>query len=163
MGNLIIKKRKIVFVLDSSLISQYADLNASIETGGILFGFKVKDKEEYVITECTFPQEKDIATAFSFQRLDDKHFVILKEKWLADNTTFYFGDWHFHPTETAVPSWQDKMSFYDLCVQAKTSSKYMVNIITAKNEMYIAIFNRKKKKLFCQFKYLFKGEILYEI
>ena len=155
MENLIIKKDELVIVIDSKVLCDFISINSSNETGGVLYGFKVKDMEEYIISGCTFPQENDIRTYSTFQRIDSKHFKIVNDFWKDDKCTMYFGDWHFHPVDYVYPSKQDHDSFEMLCKKTKTSSKYIINIIVSKKELRLFVFLKKGSKQILEQKYLF--------
>lgn len=133
-------------------------LNGNQESGGVLFGFKVNEKEEYVICGWTLPQEKDSFSTASFSRNDEKHFDLIKEIWKEDKTTMYFGDWHFHPVDIVIPSNQDFSSFIKICKKSKTSSKHIINIIAAKKELVMFVYNKKRKTKLFEYRFKYEGD-----
>lgn len=158
MENLIINKDQLVIVIDSKLLCDFLSIESNCESGGVLYGFKVKDKEEYIISGCTFPQIKDLSTYTTFQRNDSKHFKIVNDFWKENKYIMYFGDWHFHPVDYVYPSKQDYVSFNKICHKAHTSSKYIFNIIVSKKELHLFVFLKNSKKQVFNQKYLIGGE-----
>lgn len=159
VGNLIIEKDKKTFVVDEKVILDLKNIDSNLETGGVLYGYKVRDKEEYIVLGCTFSQPTDIKTNYTFQRNDPNHFKIINDIWKHDNATMYYGDWHFHPVNIVSPSSQDLKSFIKICEKNNTSSKYIINIITARKELRIYIYDKRKKKIFVEYNYQFGGDI----
>ena len=134
-----------VIVLKGDVLDYFATLKGVQETGGVLYGFKISGREEYVISGWTTPQSEDVFSPCSFFRKDKRHFDLIKKLWSKDGTTMYFGDWHFHPVNKVVPSQQDYSSFAKVCKESKTSSKYIVNIIVAKQELVVFVYDKKRK------------------
>ena len=44
VGNLIIEKDKKTFVVDEKVILDLKNIESNLETGGVLYGYKVRDK-----------------------------------------------------------------------------------------------------------------------
>ena len=161
MENLTISQEGIVIVLDCEVLEFFMTLNSEHESGGVLYGSKVNEKEEYVVSGWTLPQKNDTFSAVSFCRNDKKHFDLINKKWRDDKTTMYFGDWHFHPVNDVAPSNQDYSSFVKICKESKTSSRYMINIIAAKQELIIFVYHKKRMTKLFEYRYKY-GEEHYE-
>lgn len=80
-----------------------------LEAGGILLGKRYQDREEYIVSDISEPNERDIRSRFSFVR--DKHNAqrIINQLWAESNGIInYLGEWHTHPEYRATPSQVDK-------------------------------------------------------
>ena len=128
--NVIINFKLGVVIIEKDVLSSLK-ININKETGGVLYGFKLKENNEYVICGCTKKQNDDESSEYSFYRKDKKHFEIIKQLWLKDKTIMYLGDWHYHPAKYVNASNTDYESFKENCLSSKTNSKYMFNIITS--------------------------------
>ena len=159
MEHIIIKNNDMVLIIKSTVIFNLMN-KGEIETGGILYGYKVSGREEYIITGNTPKQKKDICGKNYFLRKDKRHFIILKELWKKDKSIMYFGDWHYHPTNNVFASNDDLHTFSKLCTSCKTNSKYIINIIASRNEFEVFIYHKEtvKCQLSKKIKFLFQKE-----
>ncbi len=68
--------------------------------------------EHFEITAVTYPGPKDVATPYSFSRLDKRHAEDIQSAW-ESNEKFVtlIGDWHSHPTGNGAPSSKDRRSW----------------------------------------------------
>lgn len=141
--DIIISLKNVSVLIDKSVINNaISSQRLDTEVGGICFGYKLSDIEEYRIQGFTLPMEKDVRTKTFFKRQDNKHFALIKEKWDKDNTTMYLGDWHAHPVKKAFPSFQDKKTWKKLAKKSKTSANILIYFIISFDELYITIYNR---------------------
>lgn len=147
MENVIVKIENITIIISENvLISLKKESVGKIETGGTLFGFKLKDRNEYIISGVTFFQPKDKKFNFGFERNDERHFEIINDMWKKDGSTMFLGDWHYHPTNEVSPSKRDLLTFNDLSESSFSSSKILCNIITCNDYFVIYVIEKKSRK-----------------
>lgn len=118
-----------------------------LETGGILYGFKIKEKEEYIISGFTKKQDLDKVSKCSYNRLDPMHFILIKEYWKNDKSIMYLGDWHYHPVNYIVPSQTDYQTFENISKESVTSSKYLFYIIISEDEFGLYVYEKRSGTL----------------
>lgn len=146
---LIIKNDEISIILDINLISNlYRNLSDKNENGGVLYGYKLSEIEEYRICGFTCPFKKDIISSYTYHRLDQRHIKYIKDIWIKDKTTMYLGDWHSHPSEISIPSKTDENTWRKISVNSKTNSAILIFIIVSFKEMKIIVYNKNEEVLF---------------
>ena len=150
MENIVLKSKKISIVIVGTVLEKIlANIkNKVLETGGILYGFKIKENDEYIISGITEQQEIDKATCCSYNRLDPNHLKIVNNLWKEDKTIRYLGDWHYHPIDFVLPSSTDYQTFKRNTKESKTDSKFLFYIIAGKQELKLFIYTKKCEKLF---------------
>lgn len=136
-----------VLFIENNVIDYFESINQAAETGGILIGYKLFERNEYVLSAYTKQQMDDNARFCDFERNSSKHFEILKSMWKENESLMYFGDWHFHPVDYVSPSSTDLKTFKKLCKNSVTSSKYMIFIIVAKKQFRVFIYDKKSARL----------------
>ena len=79
------------------------------EAGGILLGKQVQNRNEYIISDVSVPNNKDIRRRFSFVRNKDAAQCIINRWWWeTKGVVNYLGEWHTHPELCPVPSQVDR-------------------------------------------------------
>lgn len=119
------------------------------ENGGVLFGYKIRDKEEYIISDFTEPFSKDIRKYAYFERKDPLHMKTINDLWIVDKKVMYFGDWHSHPIGKAIPSNTDLESWKKISRNAETSSNILIFILLAPDNQKIWLYNKKGETICC--------------
>ena len=144
MGNSVIKFNKLAFVFPFDNLASifYESKLLSHETGGVIYGFKIKDNNEYIISGFTDSQPGDQFDYSTFCRKDKIHFDIINEIRKNDFSIMYFGDWHFHPSNNSSPSKTDTKTFSKICQEVTTSSKYLVFIVFCRIDCTIIIYSK---------------------
>ncbi len=150
--NVLISFLNNVLVIDSDVLTDIKCIDDKIENGGVLYGFKILDKNEYVLNGKTYRQEDDSASICNFERKSEFHLNKINEIWRKDNSTMYLGDWHYHPVDYAYPSQTDYRSFENVCKQCRSSSEFLFFIISAHKEFVVYIYEKKKSKLITTYK-----------
>ncbi|MCH5171565.1 MAG: Mov34/MPN/PAD-1 family protein [Erysipelotrichales bacterium] len=157
MENVVITYKRLSIVIKTDVIkSLFKVTNSHLESGGILYGFKIKEKNEYIISGITNQQYFDRVTSTSYSRLDPNHIEIVNSIWKCDNTTMYLGDWHFHPSDYVFPSSTDYNTFKNNSVKCKTSSKYLFYLIVGKKEIALYICEKEDGAIINSQKIYFK-------
>lgn len=148
MENIVLTNKNISIVIKGKVLEKIlANIkNRSLETGGILYGFKIKEKDEYILSGITEQQELDQVTCCSFNRLDSNHLKIVHNLWKEDKSIMYLGDWHYHPVDSVNPSGTDYQSFKRNTNESKTDSKFLFYIIVGKKEFELFIYEKKYAK-----------------
>jgi len=78
------------------------------ESGGVLIGSQVIDKQDYILNIITVPQRNDIRKRYKYFRNKKYHQDIIDNIWLSSNgLSNYIGEWHTHPQELPEPSAKD--------------------------------------------------------
>lgn len=78
------------------------------ERGGILAGYYNSSGNCLVISDITFPQDKDICSHFRFLRKSQGHQDIMDDLWeQSEHRKSYLGEWHTHNQQYPVPSHVD--------------------------------------------------------
>ncbi len=97
------------------------------ETGGFLIGFRRGEHVE--VTDATFQGAADLASRFSFERVDPAHGQQVVRVWQASSGyCSLIGDWHSHPFGPAEPSSLDKAAWKRL---ARDTNGMIVGLIEA--------------------------------
>ena len=80
-----------------------------MEAGGILLGKRYQKREEYIISDISELDERDIRSRFAFVRSKHSAQRIINQLWAESNGIInYLGEWHTHPEYRATPSQVDK-------------------------------------------------------
>lgn len=147
--NIILTNKKISIVIEGKVLEEILIniKNKVLETGGILYGFKLKENEEYILFGITEQQEIDKATYCSYNRLDPNHLNIVNNLWKENKAIRYLGDWHYHPVEFINPSSIDYQTFKKNTKESRTDSKFLFYIIVGKQEFKLFIYEKKSAKL----------------
>ena len=161
MENVIVKIENITIIISENVVECLKKESiGNMETGGTVFGFKLKYHNEFIISGITLIQSEDKRTKFSFERKDEKHFEIINEVWKKDKSIMYIGDWHYHPSNDVYPSKRDFETFNDLRKCSFTSSKIFCNIITCKDYFIIYVFEKKSRKNYNPVKVCFNSKVV---
>lgn len=136
-----------ILVIDEKPFYYLKHNDGKIENGGVLYGYKLLGKEEYIITGNTSKQIDDYASECSFIRNSSHHSEVINNLWINDNSIMYLGDWHSHPVDFVQLSSTDKKTFRKICKSCISSSKYLFFVVSAIKEMVIYIYERGNKKL----------------
>lgn len=103
------------------------------ETGGYLLGRRRGPHLE--VTGATLQGPLDIATPYSFDRVDPCHFKEAVEAWQKDEgRTAVIGDWHSHPIGTANASLMDERAWKLL---GKSAHASVIGLILAPNNVAV--------------------------
>ncbi len=147
--NIVLTNKKISIVIEGKVLEKIlANIkNKSLETGGILYGFKIKETDEYILSGITEQQELDKVTCCSYNRLDPNHLKIVNNLWKEDKSIMYLGDWHYHPVDFINPSRTDYQTFKRNAKESKTDSQFLFYIIVGKQEIKLFIYKKKCAKL----------------
>lgn len=148
MENIVLTSKKISIVIEGTVLEKILAgiKNKSLETGGILYGFKIKETDEYILSGITEQQELDQVTFCSYNRLDPNHLKIVNNLWKEDKSIMYLGDWHYHPVDFITPSRTDYQTFKRNTKESKTDSKFLFYIIVGKQELEFFVYNKKTAK-----------------
>ena len=92
----------------------------SSETGGILVGRYSDDLSLAIVREATPPPTDSRKARFWFVRGVHGLRDLLRERWRADERTFYIGEWHLHPVNYVEPSGDDFLQM----LQIKRAKEY---------------------------------------
>ncbi|WP_158262277.1 MULTISPECIES: Mov34/MPN/PAD-1 family protein [Pirellulaceae] len=77
------------------------------ETGGILVGRYSKDLKTAVVSQLTGPPADSQGFLSSFRRGVAGLQSLLDQYWSGSSSTYYLGEWHYHPSHNASPSTVD--------------------------------------------------------
>ncbi|MBB6622385.1 Mov34/MPN/PAD-1 family protein [Clostridium gasigenes] len=128
-------------------LTSYIQVSGNYEAGGLLIASLVKGNYEIEINDCTTPIEEDKRSLLGYRR-SDKHNKILNEKWKESNyKKLYIGEWHTHPQNIPIPSFQDKTSWKKLLSKSMTESEYLIFIIVGIESLEIWIGDKKRRKI----------------
>lgn len=102
----------ILHIEDSALFKLYSykqnQANQN-EAGGVLFGKKIANTEEYIVSDISEPSKKDKQSRFSFVRDYRNTQKDINKKWKeSEGIVNYIGEWHTHPECNPFPSSTDK-------------------------------------------------------
>ncbi|MFN3169141.1 MAG: Mov34/MPN/PAD-1 family protein [Hyphomicrobiales bacterium] len=107
----------------------------SNEQGGLLLGYR-KDAALQV-TAITLPQRWDRSTPTRFFRGAKGHRDLARCEWRrSEKKIDWLGEWHTHPTGSAVPSYVDRATWLSL---AKHTRQTMAFLIFSKTDMYAGL------------------------
>lgn len=82
---------------------------ADLEAGGILLGKRYQAREEYIVSDISEPDKRDIRSRFAFVRNKCSAQRIINQLWAESNGIInYLGEWHTHPEYNPTPSQVDK-------------------------------------------------------
>lgn len=99
-----------VWIAESAMEAAAADAeqHRPYETGGVLMGWHVPERSEYVITEVVGPGPRAIHKRMSFSPDAEWQEGRIAELYRrAGQRLWYLGDWHSHPDSPPSPSWRD--------------------------------------------------------
>jgi integrative and conjugative element protein (TIGR02256 family) len=95
------------------------------ENGGILIGGQRGPHLDVV--EMTVPASGDMATRYSFRRLDALHQRIARRMWrAAKETVTYIGEWHAHPHGGIEPSGTDMSTWKAVTRQQRAQCAFVL-------------------------------------
>lgn len=78
------------------------------EAGGLLLGRLIVGTNHVVVDRSTHPSESDQRGRFWFRRSRPASQVHVNAAWqMSGGTQVYLGEWHTHPEDDPVPSFQD--------------------------------------------------------
>lgn len=117
------------------------------ELGGTIYGYKLKEIEEYRIIGFTFPFSKDICTSTNFYRKDKRHVASIRKAHNKDVKIMYLGEWHSHPVNNITPSSLDYHTWNNLSMNAKTSANRLIFLIVTNSRIGFSLYNRRGTKL----------------
>ncbi|WP_313755948.1 Mov34/MPN/PAD-1 family protein [Tissierella sp.] len=101
------------------------------ETGGIIIGYYSVDLKKVIITDFTFPPDDSKLGSTWFIRGIKGLKKLLSNKWKVNE--YYLGEWHFHPNNSANPSYQDKKQLLEISNDARFACPEPIMLITCKN------------------------------
>ena len=84
------------------------------ETGGILVGRYSEDLALAIVREATPPPTDSKMARYWFVRGVRGLRHLLRERWRAEERTFYIGEWHLHPVNYIEPSSDDFRQMFQI-------------------------------------------------
>jgi integrative and conjugative element protein (TIGR02256 family) len=146
---LAVNSNGISVILDFCVIDNlFSKVSMVQENGGVFYGYKLSNIQEYRILGFTDPFEKDNKKLFNFDRLDSRHIEYIKNKWINDKSIMYLGDWHSHPAQKSEASVLDRDTWKKISKKSKTNSLILVFSIISQNEILNCVYNKKGKEIF---------------
>lgn len=137
-----------ILVLPKEIIVQLKQqVNPRFENGGLVYGYKIKNVEEYRIEGFTTPSVEDKKGYNFFQRLSNKHNELVKSKWELDKTTMILGDWHTHPIGKSIPSSTDLETYSKNSKKYRGSAKYLFYLILSPDDVNVLCYDRIGNKI----------------
>lgn len=140
-----LKINDLTLVIEIELIKKmFSQVTMSKESGGVIYGYKLKGLEEYRIVGITLPFDNDKTGRYSFDRSDSNHLEYVRKLWDKDKSIMYLGDWHSHPAEKSIASSLDSSTFIKISQKSITSSSYLIFAIVSKAEILITVYDKKR-------------------
>lgn len=94
-------------------LQKHRQTTGTSESGGLLLGFR--RSPHLHVTACTEPYTGDRCSIFSFYRRDKLHQNRAIQFWSSTQETgYYLGEWHTHPTAVPKPSITDLSQWSEL-------------------------------------------------
>lgn len=142
------KNGYVVDILDNVIteINSYTQLNhEDNESGGVLLGYKLKDRNYIVVDGISHPNSGDVQDRLLFIRKSKSHmYKIFKAM---EKNSFCIGNWHTHPFDTPNPSVTDMETWMKELKNCKSSCGYQFYIIAANNGFKVWMGNEKTKEI----------------
>lgn len=146
---LVVKNEGISIILKFSVIAgMFSRGSKTQENGGVLYGYKLSNIQEYRILGFTDPFQEDKISLFRFDRLDSSHIDLINNKWIDDKSIMYLGDWHSHPSYKSYASNLDRSTWKRISKKAKTNSSILVFSIVSSNEILYCVYRKRGKEIF---------------
>lgn len=135
------------------VFDEYAQIDGRNESGGILLGKYIPEKEYYYISIATKPTERDCAGPIWFSRNRDVAQKEIDNQWKKSGEIInYMGEWHTHPYKNPTPSLVDKNLMRKLIRDGSNVWKHLFMIIVGlERSLYIGVWDAK-----------YKGKIIHE-
>lgn len=100
------------------------------ESGGILLGKKVKNKNIYYIVDLSKPNECDTSSRFGFVRNAKAAQKYINSTWKKSHGYInYIGEWHTHPEIHPSPSSTDVNCYIRILKEKTSPFQLNINII----------------------------------
>lgn len=107
------------------------------ESGGILLGKYIPEKEYYLISEITEPTCKDRSGPLFFIRNHQTAQAIIEKRWRdSEGVINYLGEWHTHPWENPYPSSTDMQLLSKIISDGSNVWKHLFMIIVGTNRTF---------------------------
>ena len=119
--------------------------NNSHESGGILLGKRIKNKNIYYIVDLSKPNKYDSSSRFGFVRNAKAAQRYIKKAWKnSDGYVNYIGEWHTHPEPCPSPSSTDRNCYITISKEKSSPFQLTINIIYGNaNAFYICGYKDK--------------------
>jgi integrative and conjugative element protein (TIGR02256 family) len=106
------------------------NLISSNESGGILIGRKIIDKNEFIVERISEPNSNDKKSRFSFFRAKNPSQEIINNTWSeTEGALNYLGECHTHPESIPDYSIIDKKNWIKISKISKQNFPYLFFII----------------------------------
>lgn len=129
-------------------IKSYIQLKKnSLEAGGILIGYETVDGD-IIIEYATEPYKGDKRKRNFFYRKDSKHNEILDKIWEQEGRIhMYIGEWHTHPENRPLYSYQDKENWIKISEQMPQKKECYIHIIVGITDIRCWQYNTKDEEI----------------
>ncbi len=118
---------------------------SDLESGGLILGRKITNKNTIVIDKFTFPQKNDRRAKYRFYRSPD-HLTIAQDYWLeANEVGLILGTWHTHPEKDPLPSAIDINDWEKVVKTNKNQPNFFLFIIVGQDKLNIWLTTKKFK------------------
>lgn len=130
-----------------NVLKKYTQYDGKNESGGILLGGYIPEKNKYVITVATEPCDMDFSGPSYFIRNQKNAQEIINKIWMdSEGKINYVGEWHTHGCNNPYPSNTDRKLLKSL-IEDKSNvwSELFMIILGNDGSFYVGMTNVKSK------------------
>ena len=136
----------ILYLEEITLVKMYRYVQSKKsqnESGGILLGRQIENREEYILSDISEPTKKDKKGRFSFTRDKQSAQFVIDQKWKETNgVENYLGEWHTHPECNPTPSQIDRNLVRQVINDnSNVFTKVFLIIVGVDQSLYIGLAN----------------------
>lgn len=137
--------------LDSMLekIKNYTQNDGENEAGGILLGGFIPEKNKYVITDVSVPNDSDDSGPCFFLRNYESAQRIINKYWKESvGRINYLGEWHTHGCKNPYPSLEDR-KLLKMIISDKSNvwNEVFMLILGNNNSFYLGMAYKKDEEI----------------